>query len=201
MIGNDPWEDCPLPFADEDVLTAMQAIPGYIDITLEDFKELYRIAYDRAVKRIRESTKAADVMTAPVITVTSGMSLAQAAELLAVKGISGAPVVAEEGGIIGVISETDFLLQMGARPNRSFMAVIAQCLNNQGCIALPVRKQIVADIMSKPAITAFESTTIMDIAATFSQRNINRIPILGASGEITGIVTRRDIVHAVCKIS
>ena len=39
---------------DEDIYEAMKAIPGYIDITPGDFKELYCIAYRRAMKRLED---------------------------------------------------------------------------------------------------------------------------------------------------
>lgn len=201
MSQHEPWENCPVPLTDEDVLTAMKAISGYIDITPGDFKEVYRLAYAGAVGRILASVKARDVMTATVISVNPEMDLTRTADLLANKGISGAPVVNEGGGVVGVISEKDFLSQMGVRPNQSFMAVIAQCLNNKGCLALPIRKRIVGEIMSVPAITAWQTTTIAEIAALFTARNINRVPIIGPDGKLLGIVTRRDIVNAYCRLA
>ncbi|MFZ5572142.1 MAG: CBS domain-containing protein [Thermodesulfobacteriota bacterium] len=201
MSKNQPLDECPVPLTDEDVVTAMKAIPGYIDITPADFREVYRLAYERAIIRLRESVIAREVMVIPVTTATPEMSLAHAAELLAVKGISGAPVTDAAGIVVGVISEKDFLLQMGAGQSRSFLAVIAQCLNNKGCLALPIRKQTVKEIMSAPAVTANETTTVAEIASMLTTRNINRLPILGPDGRLSGIVTRRDIVNAYCRIS
>lgn len=38
---------------DEDILDAMQHIPGYLDITTEDFRLIYHLAWRHAVARLR----------------------------------------------------------------------------------------------------------------------------------------------------
>ena len=55
--------ECFQTITDEDVLEAMKKIPGYLDITPSDFLEVYRIAFDHAVSRIRSAILAEHVMT------------------------------------------------------------------------------------------------------------------------------------------
>ena len=43
---------------DEDILEAMQAIPGYLDITPGDFKEVYRLAFQHALERLSRAVTA-----------------------------------------------------------------------------------------------------------------------------------------------
>ncbi len=43
---------------DEDIYEAMKKIPGYLDITPGDFKELYVLAYDHAMERLTASIRA-----------------------------------------------------------------------------------------------------------------------------------------------
>lgn len=38
---------------DEDILDAMQQIPGYLDISTEDFRTIYHLAWRHAVERLR----------------------------------------------------------------------------------------------------------------------------------------------------
>jgi CBS-domain-containing membrane protein len=38
---------------DEDILDAMQHIPGYLDISTEDFRVIYHLAWRHAVARLR----------------------------------------------------------------------------------------------------------------------------------------------------
>jgi hypothetical protein len=38
---------------DEDILDAMQHIPGYLDISTEDFRIIYHLAWHHAIERLR----------------------------------------------------------------------------------------------------------------------------------------------------
>jgi len=63
-----------------------------------------------------------------------------------------------------------------------------------------MRKQNAEDIMTSPVITVGENTPISIIANTFTDKNINRVPITGENNKLVGIVTRTDIVKASCYI-
>ena len=55
--------------------------------------------------------KIADVMTKPVLTVRRNTPLKDVARLLIDSGVSGVPVVDDDGAVLGVISEADFLVK------------------------------------------------------------------------------------------
>ncbi|MDX9995170.1 MAG: hypothetical protein RBS28_07580 [Rhodocyclaceae bacterium] len=42
---------------DEDILDAMEHIPGYLDISTEDFRTIYHLAWKHAVARLRQRRK------------------------------------------------------------------------------------------------------------------------------------------------
>jgi CBS domain-containing membrane protein len=193
-------ECAPVDISDKDVMAAMRAMHGYIDITPADFKEVYRVAYALAKDRMMNALKAADIMTAPVHGVDAGADLIAIAGLLAEKGISGAPVTDREGRIVGVISEKDFLRKMGAGQSGSFMQVIALCLKNKGCLATPMVNRTASDIMTAPPITATADISIGAISALLMEKNINRLPIVNADGKPIGIVTRSDLVNSFCML-
>lgn len=193
-------ECAPVDISDADVLKAMKAMQGYIDITPADFREVYRVAYALAKARMMTALKAADIMTSPVHVVGTDTDLIAAASLLAEKGISGAPVVDGDGKVAGVISEKDFLRRMGAGGSGSFMQVIAHCLRNKGCVAVPMLNRTAGDIMTAPAVTAGPDITIGAISALFMEKNINRVPIVDAAGRPAGIVTRNDLVNSFCML-
>ena len=130
-------ECAPVDISDADVMKAMKAMQGYIDITPADFKEVYQVAYGLAQDRMMHSLKAVDVMTSPVHVIGADKDLIATATLLAEKGISGAPVVDRSGRVIGVISEKDFMRKMGAGKSDAFMQVIAHCPDRQQHIKRP----------------------------------------------------------------
>ncbi len=198
MNGGDLRQCPPVDINDEDILEAMRSMQGYLDITTEDFKAIYRAAYAHGVDRMLNALKASDVMTKQVHVVEAGTRLADIAQLLADKGISGAPVIDRHGKIIGVVSEKDFLGMMGAGRTRSFMEVVAFCLKNRGCVATPMRDSVVDDIMSQPAITASAQISIADISSLFMKERINRLPIVDKGDRLIGIVARSDLVRSYC---
>ena len=135
-------------------------------------------------------------MTAPVESVDQEMELVRAAALLAEKPISGAPVIDRAGKIVGVVSEKDFLQEMGFGATPSFMQIATHCLNNKGCMICNLRNKTIADIMTKPPITGIPEMTIGKISTLFVDRRINRLPIVNADGRPIGIVTRTDLAHS-----
>ena len=188
----------PMDLTDEDVLKAMKGIPGYLDITPGDFKEIYSFAYRHAVERQIHSTRAKDAMTREVVFVNRTTPLKDVADILNRNDISGLPVVDDENKVVGIISEKDFLFSMGTKETRTFMGVVAHCLKNKGCVAISMQKQKAKDIMSFPAVTVSENTLVSEIAGIFTEKKINRTPVTDSNNILIGIVTRTDIVKSYC---
>lgn len=182
----------PIDISDDDILKAMKKMKGYVDITTGDFKEAYRFAYQHAIDRLMNFTKAKDIMTENVVVVKRDTSLLEIAEIMASHEISGLPVVDEESKVIGVISEKDFLSRMGVK---SSMEIIARFLKNKGNIPVPILEQKAADIMTSPASTVNEDTSISEITNIFSEKNINRVPVINSEGKLVGIISRADALH------
>jgi CBS-domain-containing membrane protein len=181
--------------SDEDIYAAMKDIPGYIDITSGDFKALYKLAYHHALKRIAQSIKAGDIMTREVVTVERKTPLRGVAKKMADTGVAGVPVVEADKKVAGVISEKDFLSRMGAKNTKSFMGVVSECLKAKGCVAVSIRGQNAEDIMTSPAVTVHEDTSVTEIAKIFSEKNINRVPVTDKNRHLVGIISRADIVR------
>ncbi|MGE4443215.1 MAG: CBS domain-containing protein [Desulfomicrobium sp.] len=183
---------------EEDVLGAMRSMQGYVDITPGTFREIYALAYDLALKRVRSLGKAEDIMTAPVHCLRRGMSASEAAAFMAGLGISGAPVLDKEGRVCGVVSEKDYLRKMGLPGTATFMTVVSTCLNTPGCMVADVRKLLVDDIMSAPPLVAFRETPVAELSEMLARHSINRLPICDDEGRPVGIVTRTDLVGSMC---
>ncbi len=185
----------PMDLADDDILKAMQGISGYIDITPNDFKEIYNLAYTLAVDRLAHSIKARDVMTHDVVFVWADTSLNETADIMARKNVSGLPVLDANHELLGVISDKDFLTRLGGAGIRSFMHFLAQRLAGKVPVIADLSTERARDIMTAPAVTVTETTTISEITRLFEERNINRVPVLDQSRRLAGIVTRADIVR------
>ena len=149
--------------SDDDVIEAMKEIGGYLDITPGDLKDVLRVAHLQAMKRIANSVRARDIMTAMVYTVRKDTPLRAVADLMAEHRIAGVPVLDHEGKVSGIISERDFFSRMGAAGSTSVMGMIAGLMKGQECPAALLYSQTAADIMSTPAITVSDTVTLFEL--------------------------------------
>lgn len=186
----------PLDISEKDVLEAMKSLQGYLDITPGDFREVYQAAYSLAVRRLLDTLTAGSIMSSPAVVVEQEMALVQAASLLAEKQVSGSPVVDARGEIVGVVSEKDFLKEMGFAETPSFLQIATHCLHKKGCMIGRLRNRTVGDIMTRPPVTGGTEMRIGAISVLFAEKNINRLPIVDARNRPVGIVTRTDLAHS-----
>jgi len=112
------------------------------------------------------SATARDVMTTSVIGVSPGDSVDEAARLLTFHDISGLPVC-DGTRVVGVVSEADLIGKSGAT---------------------------VSEVMTAPAVTVSESTSLEHMAHQFTQQRIRRLPVVDAAGNLMGIVSRHDVL-------
>ena len=112
---------------------------------------------------------AKNIMTRDVITVTPTMTVKNLAMTLIKNQISGAPVAAKNGQIVGVVSEADIVGKKG--------------------------KDVKA-IMSKTIISVSEETPVEEIAQLMTTHKIKRLPVM-REDKVVGIVSRADIVSAI----
>jgi CBS domain-containing protein len=191
-IDPDPGMD----LKEEDILEAMQDIPGYLDITPGDFKELYRLAFQHARERLSREVSAAEIMTRDVVSVNPDTPVADVAAAMGRRGIAGLPVVDSENKVVGIVSEKDFLSRMGITEPKNFMILVADCLKTKSCMALPIKAAVARDIMSSPAVTVLPETPLRAIAAILTTKGINRVAVTDPEGHLLGLVSRGDIVKA-----
>jgi CBS domain-containing protein len=112
---------------------------------------------------------AKDIMTRDVITVGPDITVRNLAMTLIKNQISGAPVAAKNGKIIGVVSEADIVGKKG---------------------------KDVKSIMSKKVIGVGENTSVEEIARLMTAHRIKRLPVMRGD-QVVGIVSRADIVSAI----
>ena len=103
-----------LELTDEDVLDAMQHISGYLDISTEDFRALYRLAQAHANERLFSQVRAGALMRTGVEPLRPEMSAREAAQALLQQNLKSLPVVNGGSQVIGILTETNLLRCLGA---------------------------------------------------------------------------------------
>jgi CBS domain-containing protein len=144
-----------------------------------------------------EMLTVADVMTRPVLTVRRDTPLKEVARLLIDNGVSGAPVVDDDGRVLGVVSEADFLVkEQGADEihHRRLARVMGESEETRRQLD-KVEARTAGGAMTAPAVTIASTRPIREAAALMTSGRVNRLPVLDG-GRLVGIVTRADLVRA-----
>jgi len=140
--------------------------------------------------------KIKDVMTTNVFTVPTGRTLKETAQLLCDKGISGVPVVDDDGIVVGVISEADILFKERGPDRRrggSFAWLFyPDTIENEA----KLDARTAGEAMSQPPLTIGPNRPVGEAASRMLDERVNRMPVVDEAGTLLGIVTRADLVRA-----
>ena len=145
-----------------------------------------------------------DVMSRHPITVGPEATLLDALVLMRGQKVSGLPVVAEDGKLVGVLSQRDVartLKTAGGIPEvTGLFDLLMFGISEETGVNVQVLRRIldetnVRDAMSSPPISVPSDASLELAAEVMRENEINRIPVLRGD-RLVGIVTRNDLVRA-----
>ena len=145
--------------------------------------------------------KTKDIMTQEVITVKPEMTIEELARLFTKHDISGAPVVDEAGGLIGIVTEND-LIKMEQRLHIPTIITIFDAviyLGSSKKFEDDLKRMAatkVSDIYKREVVTITENTTIEEVATIMCEKDIHHLPVV-KKGKLMGIVGKKDVVRAI----
>lgn len=118
-------------------------------------------------------TKAVDVMSRPVVSVTPDMPVRAALVVLIEHGFASLPVVVDER-VVGIVSESD-LLSAGMRGYDVGATV--------------------ADVMAVPVVTMPMTASTTELATIMLAAGLRSTPIVDDDGHLVGVVARIDLLR------
>ncbi|MBC7216655.1 MAG: CBS domain-containing protein [Candidatus Caldatribacterium sp.] len=125
------------------------------------------------LRRSVSLTRAVDIMSHPVRTVTPETTMEEAFALLVRFGFSGLPVVDGEGKIVGLIARRD-----------------VEKAVHHGLKRAPVRS-----FMSTDLVAVGPEASLVEVRNLMVEKDVGRIPVV-KNGRILGIITRSDVLRA-----
>jgi len=117
-------------------------------------------------------------MTTGVVTVRPDTPYREIAAMFREHRVSGFPVTADDGKVIGVVSESD-LLTLADGHHRGHGA------------AGPATA---GDLMTHPAVTISPDDLVQTAARVMHSHRLQRLPVVDRDGRLEGIVSRSDVL-------
>ena len=118
-----------------------------------------------------------EVMSRNLKTIAPGTKMGEVMDLFRQGRISGAPVVNNEGELIGIVSLEDLIRAL-----------------RESNIQAPV-----GEYMTRQVVTVRDAHPLIEALKVFEQRHIGRLPVLDENGKLAGIITKGDITSGVMR--
>lgn len=155
-----------------------QRYPG---IASQTYKEVKAASDDKPVVLANE------IMSSPVDVLPPSASIAVALTIFHDKGFRHLPVVSPERGLVGILSDRDVL---------RYMSGITSTYNKT---TAHDATGMVSALMTSNVLSATSDTDVRYIARLFVENRIGAMPVVLENGNLTGIITRSNILDAVMR--
>src|ERR687883_1978560 len=137
------------------VLSAPTGALATLGVVLDDDQVVQLLDRIEALDDRALPVTAAEVMTPNPVTFEPDTSVHEVAQTLAENRISGAPVVTQDGTIVGIVSEYDLIARSGS---------------------------LVRDVMTRDVMTVLDTTPLDRVRAILVTRRLKRVPVVNAQG-------------------
>lgn len=146
-------------------------------------------------------TIAKEIMSPEPFTVGPDTEVRELAQTLSEKNYGGAPVVDEDGRVIGVVTVSDLIYQKKNLHLPTVFTIFDAVIPLASAHAIDdqMHKMLgmtVGEIMSEEVVTVDEQTSLEDIATIMSEQGKHLLPVMRGE-ELVGVIDRSDILRAI----
>jgi CBS domain-containing protein len=160
----------------QDVLDALHSAPSASDAaSLGAFADF----------TLPEELTVRDLMTERPRTTRPEMPLREAAREMLSSGLSALPVVDEDGGLLGLLSERELM--------RHFITTSLPATSRFTPPSAHGRRTV-RDVMTRQVLCVAPEQSLADVAALMTNKDVERVPVV-RGGRLVGFLTRGDIVR------
>lgn len=143
----------------------------------------------------------ASVMTTDVLSFRGDTTVEAAMRAMVDRRVNGAPVVDDDGHVIGVITTSDLIVRESRLHFPTVISILSVTVELPGRnFDEDVHKALgatVAEVMNDDPITITADDTVEQAATLMHRHDVSRLPILDTEGRLTGVVARADIMRSI----
>lgn len=141
--------------------------------------------------------KAKDIMSKEVKSIPPEMNCNEALQLIMNMKISGLPVIDGKNHLIGMFTEKEVLKQILP----TYVAAVGEFVYHSNPKAVKQRicdfpSKTVKEVMREEVVTIDEDCGLCEAAHVMLNKGVRRILVLNDKKEVTGIVSRGDVLKA-----
>ncbi|MGE0630090.1 MAG: CBS domain-containing protein [Hyphomicrobiaceae bacterium] len=145
--------------------------------------------------------KAHEIMTGDVVTVSATTSVVDIAKLMSERHISGVPVLADDGQMLGIVSQSDLLYRRELGTERKPKFWLRMFADDDGLARAYSKSHGLRahDVMTRPVVSVTDDTDLQQVADVLDNHGIKRVPVV-RNGKLVGLITRGDLVRALSRM-
>jgi nitrogen PTS system EIIA component len=157
-------------------------------------------AIDKAGVMVKETVVARDLMRTDIITILPNETLKDIVDRFFRNNISGAPVIREDGTLLGLITERE-ILKIGLPKYMNMMENIAFLKEYEPFEVLFAKENeiLARDIMSTDYHFVHEEVSVIQLAFNFVNKNVRRLFVLDDKQHLKGMIMRKDLIQKVLR--
>jgi CBS domain-containing protein len=142
--------------------------------------------------------KARDIMTKEVITVSPDMEITKAAKILLERRINGLPVVDAFGRLVGILCQSDLVVQQKRFPIPSVFTLLESFIPLTSMKRIDKEVEKIAALTVKQAmttdpVTVGPNTDIEEVARLMVDKKYHTLPVVDGD-KVVGIVGKEDVL-------
>ncbi len=141
---------------------------------------------------------AAEVMSRDVRSVPPDAPLRNVIELLDGKIYRALPVV-EDGRQVGMITNQDLTSRGGLLARVELPAALPPEERASALSRIEKEGKTAREVMTKDPVTVQQDVPVSAVGALMAQRRLKRLPVVDASGKLTGVISRLDLLRTVAQ--
>ncbi|OHV81786.1 HPP family protein [Ensifer sp. LCM 4579] len=192
---DDPLPSQRLGVVPGDLQAVLAQYGEIVDVSPEELDGFIHQAQIRAFARRSGEITCGEIMSRDVATVSPDTTLRHAWRMLIEHRISALPVVTAKDGLVGIITQTDFMKHAALTPEGRLRMRLRERVRN--VIGLPAKSpRLVSEIMTRRVQSALSETMIAKLVPPMADMGLHHMPVVDADNRVVGIVTQSDLIAA-----